>query len=248
MVARGVAGFGTASGTGREDGATSDAPIRVLIAEDDTAVRSALAELVEMTQGLQLAGAVGDAKAAADAAASLRPDVAVVDVRMPDGGGARAAREIGARAPFTRVICFSAYADRSTVLEMLRAGATSYVVKGVDASALLDAIQGDGPGRVQLPPGELDELIADLATMVRALEADMEAVTARTEHVLGETRQRVGEVLGVLDAALEATERNGAVRADAALAELREAAAMTRAVMGSLNRSTDSPLGTEVAG
>jgi DNA-binding NarL/FixJ family response regulator len=94
--------------------------ITVLIAEDEPSVRAALSDLIEIEDELQLVGAAADAQEAIDLAREHRPDVALVDVKMPAGGGTRAAREIRALSPATRVVALSAYEDRTTVLDMLR--------------------------------------------------------------------------------------------------------------------------------
>src|SRR5436309_14093271 len=96
--------------------------IRVLIADDEAAVRDALSDLIGSDESMEVVGTAGDADEAIELGRNERPDVALVDVKMPAGGGARAAREIRAESPQTHVVALSAYEDRSTVLEMLRAG------------------------------------------------------------------------------------------------------------------------------
>ena len=88
-----------------------------------------------------LIGTAGDADEAIALAGDERPDVALVDVSMPAGGGARAAREIARCSPDTRVIALSAFEDRPTVLEMLRAGAVGYLVKGTAGEEIVGSIQ-----------------------------------------------------------------------------------------------------------
>jgi DNA-binding NarL/FixJ family response regulator len=116
------------------------AAVRILVAEDDLRVRDALTELIAYEPDLHLVGAVGDASAAADAAARELPDVAIVDVRMPGGGGAWATREIRRRSPSTRVLAFSGHSDQETVDEMLDAGAHGYLVKGSSITVILETI------------------------------------------------------------------------------------------------------------
>ena len=85
---------------------------------------------------MELVGAVKDAAEAIEVALREHPDVALVDVKMPAGGGAHATREIR-RSPQTQLVALSAYEDRRTVLEMLRAGVVGYVVKGTSADEIL---------------------------------------------------------------------------------------------------------------
>ena len=112
----------------------------MVVAEDDAAVREALTELVEMHPRLRLVAAVVDAWAAVDAAARESPDVAIVDVRMPGGGGPWATREIRRLSPGTQVIAFSGSSDPTTVDAMREAGASGYLVKGSSLTTILQAI------------------------------------------------------------------------------------------------------------
>lgn len=145
---------------------TSQSLIRVLIAEDDPAVREVLAELINTEIGLELVGAAEDAEEAIGLAGSLLPDVAIVDVRMPAGGGQWAAREIRSRSPRTRIIALSAYDDRGTVFDMLRAGASGYLVKGVPAGEIVEtirrAVRGQGALSAQVTADVIDELAGQL--------------------------------------------------------------------------------------
>ena len=98
------------------------APIRVLVAEDEEPLRAAICDLIAGEDGLELAAVASSADEAIEQAREVKPDVALLDVRMPGGGGPRAAMEIRSVSPDTRSIALSAYEDRSNVLEMLRAG------------------------------------------------------------------------------------------------------------------------------
>jgi EAL domain-containing protein (putative c-di-GMP-specific phosphodiesterase class I) len=115
--------------------------IKVMVAEDEFPVREAIVGLIEDGDGIRVVATARDADEAIARALESRPDVALLDVRMPRGGGARAAREILRRLPEVRVIALSAYRDRESVLEMLRAGATSYVTKDASPEELVDAIR-----------------------------------------------------------------------------------------------------------
>jgi EAL domain-containing protein (putative c-di-GMP-specific phosphodiesterase class I)/FixJ family two-component response regulator len=139
--------------------------IRVLVAEDEATVREALAELLGRDPTIELVAAVGDGPAAVEVAACERPDVALIDVRMP-GGGAAATREIGRCSPATRVLAYSAHDDRPTVLEMLHAGAVGYLVKGGAPDDLLrsirDSAAGHGSLSTEVAGGVIQRLVEDL--------------------------------------------------------------------------------------
>jgi EAL domain-containing protein (putative c-di-GMP-specific phosphodiesterase class I) len=163
------------------------AKIRVLIADDEPSVREALADLIATEPSLELVGMAEDAGQAAELAVAHRPDIAIVDVKMPGGGGPRATRDIRRTSPRTKVIALSAYGDRGTVLEMLRAGASAYLVKGSSADEILVAIHRTTLGQGSLSAEITGEVIDELAGQ---LERQEQAAEAQRRQV-----QRIREVL-----------------------------------------------------
>lgn len=158
-------------------------PIRVLIADDEPALRGAIAELLAHEDGLVLVGEAGDADQAIELAVARRPDVALVDVRMPAGGGPRAAREIIRLSPDTRVIALSAFEDRATVLEMLRAGAVGYLVKGTAGADLLVSIERVADGGASLSNDVLNGIVQELSSQLRREEMEWEQRSARRGEI-----------------------------------------------------------------
>lgn len=114
--------------------------IRVLIADDEESVLDVLSALMAAESDLEVAASAKDAETAIQLATREQPDVAILDVRMPGGGGPRAAREILRRSPASKIIALSAHEEVDSVLEMLRAGALGYVVKGDSTDAIVKAI------------------------------------------------------------------------------------------------------------
>ncbi len=159
----------------------------MLIADDEPQVREALGELVRGDPSLELVGKVGDASRAVDLAGAIQPDVVIVDVRMPEGGGPRAAREIRAVCPSTRVVALSAHQDRTTVLDMLRAGARGFVVQGASSGQILETIHRAARGLPtlsdEITADVIDELSGHLEREQRRLE-DTRVLTDRMWHVL----------------------------------------------------------------
>jgi signal transduction histidine kinase len=164
--------------------------ITVLIAEDEPAVRAALSDLIEIEDELQLVGAAADAQEAIDMAREHKPDVALVDVKMPSGGGPRAAREIRDLSPATRVVALSAYEDRTTVLEMLRAGAAGYLVKGTSAGEIIEAIRRSVRGQASLSTEVTAEVIHELVELL-----DRSERMTRELHDLDRTKSELIQVL-----------------------------------------------------
>ncbi|MGH2545268.1 MAG: ATP-binding response regulator [Actinomycetota bacterium] len=164
--------------------------ITVLIAEDEPAVRAALSDLIDIEDELELVGAAADAQEAIDMAREHKPDVALVDVKMPAGGGARAAREIRDLSPATRVVALSAYEDRTTVLEMLRAGAAGYLVKGTSAGEIVEAIRRSVRGQASLSTEVTAEVIHELVELL-----DRSERMTRELHDLDRTKSELIQVL-----------------------------------------------------
>src|SRR5438874_2003479 len=146
--------------------------IRILVAEDDPGVRAALVGLIQAEPAFQLAGEVAGAAEAVEVAAKQQPDVAVIDVRMPGGGGPAAVRGIKRRSPATRMLAFSAADDRATVLEMLEAGVVGYLVKGSSIESIVESIEqaagGQGSLSVEITGDVIEELVGQLSVRRRA--------------------------------------------------------------------------------
>jgi EAL domain-containing protein (putative c-di-GMP-specific phosphodiesterase class I)/ActR/RegA family two-component response regulator len=132
----------------------------VLVADDDPDFGEALVDLLDAEAGVTLIGPAHDAQEAVALASSGRPHVALLGVHMPCGGGLRATREILAADGSVRVIALSASDDRTAVLEMLRAGAGGYLVKGAPVDEILGVIHRGllGQGTLSSPPSEVGHL------------------------------------------------------------------------------------------
>jgi DNA-binding NarL/FixJ family response regulator len=111
---------------------------RLLIADDDKVVRSALS--LQLAGTFKLVGAAADAAEAVALAAEHEPDIAIVDVEMPEGGGVAAARGIALCSPATAIVALSIDESRDVVLEMLDAGALTYVRKGIAGQELISML------------------------------------------------------------------------------------------------------------
>lgn len=116
-------------------------PITVLIAEDDASLRTALTELLLDEGDMSVVGAAVDADEAIALARIHQPSVAILDVRMPGGGGPHAAREIRSACAHTGIVALSAYEDAATIRLMRSAGALAYIVKGTDPQVLVTTVR-----------------------------------------------------------------------------------------------------------
>ncbi|MBJ7328756.1 MAG: PAS domain S-box protein [Solirubrobacteraceae bacterium] len=142
-------------------------PTRVLVADDERPLRDAIRELIDSDLACEVVGTAGDAEEALSLAREHDPDVVMVDVRMPHGGGQRVAEELQLSSPRTRVLVLSAYADRTTVVTMMRAGAIGYLVKGASSSEILEAVHRAARGQAslsaELAAGVIDTMSGDIA-------------------------------------------------------------------------------------
>lgn len=120
---------------------TTSARLRVLIADDDPMIRAALLAVFEAEPDLEVIAVARDAQEAVELTEQHAPAVVVLDVRMPGGGGAHAARQIRRRSPHTRMLAFSAYAELGALHRMRRAGVTEYLVKGVPNTEIVAAVR-----------------------------------------------------------------------------------------------------------
>jgi DNA-binding NarL/FixJ family response regulator len=120
---------------------TTPSPLRVLISDDDPMIRDALREVLEAEPDFEVVAVAGDADEAIALTRAHGPAVAVLDVRMPGGGGPRAAREIRELSPATRIVAFSAYGDSVALEEMRRLGVTEYLQKGVPNTEIVATVR-----------------------------------------------------------------------------------------------------------
>ena len=118
--------------------------LRVIVADDDPMIRMALSEVLAAEADLDVVAVAEDADQAIELAAAHTPDVAVLDVRMPGGGGPRAAREIRIRSPRTQLLAFSAYDDSGAAEELKRIGVREYLIKGITNKEIVAAVRRAG--------------------------------------------------------------------------------------------------------
>ena len=121
--------------------------IRVVLADDHELLREGVKELLAGQDGLEVVGEAVDGESALEQARRLQPDVVVMDISMPGGGGVAATGKIRAELPGVRVVALSIHSERVYVEAMLDAGASGYVVKNSLARHLVSAIQSIAAGK-----------------------------------------------------------------------------------------------------
>jgi EAL domain-containing protein (putative c-di-GMP-specific phosphodiesterase class I)/CheY-like chemotaxis protein len=158
--------------------------IRVLVADDEAVLRNALGDLVASDYEFELVGMAKDADEAIALAEDTRPDVALIDVRMPAGGGLRVAEELRQRLPATKVLAHTAVDDRATVVRMLQSGAVGYLVKGTQPMEILAAIRRAARGFPSVSPEVMSGMVKDLAEQLQREEIATSERQARVERIM----------------------------------------------------------------
>jgi PAS domain S-box-containing protein len=154
--------------------------VTVLVADDDAAVRQALADLISDEPGMRLVAVATNADEAIRLAAEHQPMVALLDVRMPGGGGPRAAQGIGVTSPQTRILALSAHEEKESVYEMLSVGASGYLVKGSSDKELVDAVFRTARGQFNMSATLATSSFRELLHDVQARE-QADVVLRRSE-------------------------------------------------------------------
>ena len=142
-------------------------PLSLLIVDDHEVVRQGLAALLGRRPEFHVIAEAGTVAEAIAAARKFRPDLVVMDVRLPDGSGIEACREIRAEMPETRVVMLTSYPDEDAVLSAIIAGASGYLLKQVRARDLVAALEAVGRGESLLDPavtGRVLERVRRIAT------------------------------------------------------------------------------------
>jgi len=186
--------------------------MRVLIADDHGIVRSGLRKLLESEDGIEVVAEAGDGVEARDRAIEHRPDLAILDVKMPGMSGLEATREIRSSAPEVSVLVLSMHDEDRYLFEALKAGASGYVLKAAADRELIEAIRAVERGEPFLTPEAQQTLIRDVLDD----GAGAEQLTPREEEVVklvaeAHTNKEIAELLGLAEKTAE-NHRSNAMR------------------------------------
>jgi NarL family two-component system response regulator LiaR len=177
-------------------------PIRVLLVDDHAVVREGLRTYLQLHDDLAVVGEAADGAEAVRAAEALRPDVVLMDLKMPVLDGVGAMRALRERLPSARVIALTSFTDEATLLPALHAGAAGYLLKNVQPQELHRAIVAAHAGEALLDPAVAARLLEAIAQPGRAPAP--ERLTPREREVLallgrGYANKRIARELGVAE-------------------------------------------------
>ncbi|HZP89373.1 MAG TPA: response regulator transcription factor [Actinomycetota bacterium] len=176
-------------------------PLRVLLVDDHEVVRSGVRALLQATDDIIVTAEAGSVREAVDEADRTRPDVVVMDVRLADGSGIEATREIRARHPKTAVVMLTSFADDEALFASIMAGASGYVLKQVTGGELVRAIRTVGRGESLLDPAVTNAVLERLRKGKHLLKDEKLArLSPQEERILaavadGKTNKEIGDEL-----------------------------------------------------
>ncbi|MFE9750477.1 response regulator [Saccharothrix saharensis] len=143
----------------------TDSPVRVLIVDDQALFREALATLLEVQPEIEVVGEAGDGEQAVRLCAELRPDVVLMDLRMPVLDGIAATNRLRVEQPGVRVLALTTFDDDADVFAAVRAGALGYLLKDVSSARLVEALVAARRGESVLQPSVAAKLVARVARL-----------------------------------------------------------------------------------
>ncbi|MDF5754289.1 response regulator transcription factor [Spongiactinospora sp. TRM90649] len=173
--------------------------IRVFLVDDHEVVRRGVAALLGSEDDIEIIGEAGTAESAIARIPALKPDVAVLDVRLPDGNGVDVCREVRSRLPGLACLMLTSYADDDALFDAVMAGAAGYVLKQIHGSDLVGAVRTVAAGQSLLDPATTAAMLTRLREQA-ARRDPLAALSEQERHILdligeGLTNRQIGERL-----------------------------------------------------
>ena len=178
-------------------------PIRVLLVDDDALMRAGLDAIFSSDDAIEVVGEASDGRLAVERVRGLRPNVVLMDVRMPDVDGIAATREVVAVAPDARVVILTTFEDDEYIFGALTAGASGFLLKRTSPELLIDAIKAVAAGDSLLSPSVTRRVIDRMAALPSGeavLDRRVDVLTAREREVLEQLARGLSnaEIAGAL--------------------------------------------------
>jgi len=179
--------------------------LRLLIVDDHEVVRKGLAALLDRRPNLQVVAEAGTVSEAVDQARRFQPDIVVMDLRLPDGSGVDACREIRAESPLIKVVMLTSDPDDAAVLAAIVAGASGYILKQVRSRDMVAALEAVGRGDSLLDPLVTRKVLERIRRVASGIETDaLHALTPQERKILhlvadGHTNKQIASVVFLSD-------------------------------------------------
>ncbi|WP_460072817.1 response regulator [Streptomyces sp. YKOK-I1] len=170
---------------------TEQNPVRVFLLDDHEVVRRGLADLLDAEPDICVVGDAGTVDHALARGPAVRPDVAVLDVRLPDGDGISVCRELRSRMPELACLMLTSFDDEDALLDAIMAGASGYVLKQIKGSDLVSAVRTVASGQSMLDP-------ATTARLMRSLRAEPTHTTPAVPSELASLSPRERDILALI--------------------------------------------------
>ncbi len=163
----------------------TEGKVAILLVDDHEVVRMGLRTLLERRPGFVVAGEAGTVAEAVTIARKSRPDVIVMDIRLPDGNGVEACREIRGELPETKVIMLTSYADDEAVYGSIMAGASGYLLKQTRGQNLAEAIERVARGESLLDPSVTEKVLARMRALASGQADELAALSEQERRIIG---------------------------------------------------------------
>ncbi|WP_030270347.1 response regulator [Streptomyces sp. NRRL B-24484] len=175
-------------------------PIKVFLLDDHEVVRRGVHDLLDSEPDLTIVGEAATVEQALARVPALRPDVAVLDMRLPDGNGVTVCRELRSRMPELACLILTSFDDEEALLDSIMAGASGYVLKQITGTDLVSAVRTVAGGQSMLDPGATTRLMARLRGDTAPPTSDVPGLTDREREILaligeGLTNREIGQRL-----------------------------------------------------
>ena len=185
------------------DGDPGRPGVRVFLLDDHDIVRRGVRELLEAEPDIAVVGEAGTAQGALEQVPALRPDVAVLDVRLPDGDGVSVCRALRSQTPGTACLMLTSFGDEEALLKAVMAGAAGYVLKQIRGTDLVGAVRTVASGQSMIPPETAGRVLSRAGEQARAADP-LSRLTGQERRILelighGLTNRQIGERLGLAE-------------------------------------------------
>jgi len=180
-------------------------PLRLLVVDDHEVVRQGLVSMLGRREGFQVVAEAGTAADAIEMAQKFQPEIVIMDVRLPDGSGIEACREIRSQLPGTRVVILTSYPDEEAVFSAIVAGASGYLLKQIRARDLVSAIESVGRGESLLDPAVTEKVLERVRRIASGTEHDELAQLTQQERKIlmlvaeGKTNKEIADEVFLSD-------------------------------------------------